>query len=124
MARSHSHHRAHRRRKQTPGIARVAIVGAAIGATGVVAAALFVAVRSPGDPVEPAPRIMAARTGAPGLQSSAPRDPIDARRIPSQLKTGDRIDVTTPEGFSYSLAAVEAGTSERPLASTRTTPPP
>jgi hypothetical protein len=125
MTRSHSHRHAHRRRKRTSGTARIGIAGAVTGVAGVVAAAaLIVVVRSHGGPGEPAPRTVAVQTGTAHLQGSAGRESIAANRIPSQLKTGDRLDVSTPEGFSYSLAAVEAGTSGRPLASTRTTPPP
>jgi hypothetical protein len=111
MARTQSPRTSHRRRKQTRHAARLGIAGGVTGVVGVAAVAgLFVLVRAHGDHSAPSPRTVAARTSA--AASPAPK-----------VKTGDRLDVTTPDGFSYSLAAVRGGTADRPLASTKTRPP-
>lgn len=124
MARSNPHHHAHRRQKQARNAARLGMAGGVTGVLGVaVVAGLIVVVRAHGDRTEPTPRTVAARTGTPRLQRSARRGSTVGVRSLDQLKTGTKLDVNTPEGFSYSLAAVKAGTSERPLASTRTAPP-
>jgi len=114
-----SHH-SHRRQKQTRHAARLGIAGGVTGVLGVGAVAgLFVVVRAHGDRTEPTPRTVAARTSATSVKG--PRS--GGVRSLAQLKTGAKLDVSTPDGFSYSLAAVKAGTSDRPLASTRTAPP-
>ena len=124
MARSHSHRHAHRRQKQARHAARLGIAGGVTGVLGVGAVAgLIVVVRTHDDRTVPTPRTVAVRTSASRLQSTVGRGSLGHPRTLSQLKTGSKLDVSTPEGFSYSLAAVKAGTSERPLASTRTTPP-
>src|SRR4051794_28549831 len=124
MARSHPHH-AHRRQKQARSAARLGIAGGVTGVVGVAAVAgLIVVARSHGDRGEPTPRSVAAenRASHPRI-SPLQRRAVTGVRDPSQLKTGTKLELGTPEGFSYSLAAVKAGTSERPLASTRTVPP-
>ncbi|WP_345462819.1 hypothetical protein [Actinoallomurus oryzae] len=73
-------------------------------------AGLIVVVRAHGDHRTPAPRTVAARTATHGSDGL------------SRLKTGTRLDVSTPDGYSYSLAAVKAGTGDRPLASTTARP--
>jgi hypothetical protein len=73
-------------------------------------AVLVVLVRAHGDHPTSAPRTAAARTATHGAGSL------------SRLKTGSQLDVSTPDGYSYSLAAVKAGTAERPLADTTTRP--
>jgi hypothetical protein len=124
MTRSHPHHHAHRRQKQARSSARLAIAGSVTGVLGVTAVAgLIVVVRAHHDGSEPSPRPVAARTSASRLQGSVRRGGASGVRSLDQLKTGTKLDVSTPEGFTYSLAAVKAGTSERPLASTRTPPP-
>ncbi|MDN3353506.1 hypothetical protein [Actinomadura sp. DC4] len=86
------------------------------GVLGVCAVAgLIMMVRSHHNGSEPIPRSVAARTSATAAKGGV-------RRL-SQLKTGTKLDVTTPDGYSYSLAAVKAGTDDRPLASTKTPPP-
>lgn len=100
----------HRRQKRARHTARRGIAGGVTGVLGVVAVAGgIVFVRAHGHRSEQTPHAMAARTSV--------------ARAPERLTTGDRLDVSTPDGFSYSLAAVKAGTSDRPLASTRTPPP-
>ncbi|MFB9834312.1 hypothetical protein [Actinoallomurus acaciae] len=111
MARSQSHRSAHRKRR-TRRAARLDIAGVVTGVLGVAAVAgLIVVVRTHGDHAATAPRTVAARTetqrGSGGL---------------SRLKTGSQLDVSTPDGYSYSLAAVKAGTADRPLASTTARP--
>jgi hypothetical protein len=109
-----SHRSSHRRRRQTRSAARLGIAGGVTGVLGVAAVAgLVVVVRAHGDHAAPAPRTVAARTSAAPTRSLRP----------SQLTTGARLDVTTPDGFTYSLAAVRGGTSGRPLASTTLRPP-
>lgn len=102
-------------------------MGIAGGVTGVLgvagAATLIMVVRAHTDHGAPAPRAVAAQTTAPRVQSPVHPGSVAGVRRPPELKTGDRLAVSTPDGFTYSLAAVKAGTSERPLASTRTTPP-
>jgi len=124
MTRSHPHHHAHRRQKQARSSVRLGIAGGVTGVLGVAAVAgLIVVVRAHGGESGPPPRPMAVRTSASRPQSSVRRGTVPGVRSLDQLKTGTQLDVSTPEGFSYSLAAVKAGTSERPLASTRTPPP-
>ncbi|MGI5226880.1 hypothetical protein [Actinoallomurus sp. CA-142502] len=111
MARSHSRRSAHRRKRQSRRTAGLGIAGGVLGVGAV--AGLIVGVRAHGDHGMPAPRTVAARTSAgPGSGVSSL----------SRLKTGSRLDVSTPDGYSYSLAAVKAGTAERPLASTTVRP--
>jgi hypothetical protein len=114
-----SHH-SHRRRKRTRHAARLGIAGGVTGVLGVGAVAgLIVVVRAHGDRTEPTPRTVAVRTSATTVKGAL----SGGVRSLAQLKTGAKLDVSTPDGFSYSLAAVKAGTSDRPLASTRTPPP-
>ena len=124
MTRSHPRHHAHRRQKPSRGAARLGIAGAVTGVLGVAAVAgLIVVVRVHDGGSEPAPRPVAVRTSASRPPSSVRRGSVSGVHRLDQLKTGTELDVSTPEGFTYSLAAVKAGTSERPLASTRTPPP-
>lgn len=100
----------HRRQKQARHTARLGMAGGVTGVLGVaVVAGGIVLIRAQGHQTEPTPRAMVARTSA--------------EPAPERPRTGARLDVTTPDGFSYSLAAAKAGTSDRPLASTRTAPP-
>lgn len=115
-------HHSHRRQKQARHAARLGIAGGVTGVLGVGAVAgLIVVVRAHGDRAEPSPRTVAARTSA----TTAGRNTSSGGGVRnlSQLKTGAELDVSTPDGFSYSLAAVKAGTSDRPLASTKSPPP-
>lgn len=111
MARSQSRRSAHRRRR-TRRAARLGVAGGVTGVLGVAAVAgLIVVVRAHGDHDAAAPRTVAARAGTQRGSGSL-----------SRLKTGSRLDVSTPDGYSYSLAAVKAGTADRPLASTTVRP--
>ena len=113
-----SHH-SHRRKKQTRHAARLGMAGGVTGVLGVGAVAgLIVVVRAHGG-TEPPPRPVAVRTSATSVKGAL----SGGVRSLSELKTGDALDVSTPDGFTYSLAAVKAGTSDRPLASTKTAPP-
>ncbi len=107
-----SSYHSHRRRKQARGTARLGIAG---GVTGVVAVAavggVLVVKRGHGHEAEPVPRTMTGQTRS-----------LDARPH-VKPKTGDAFDVSTPDGFTYSLAAVKSGTSAHPFAGTRTRPP-
>jgi hypothetical protein len=115
-----SSHHSHRRQKQARHAARLGIAGGVTGVLGVGAVAgLIVMVRAHGHQAEPSPRTVAARTSASTAKSAL----SGGVRSLAQLKTGTKLDVSTPDGFSYSLAAVKVGTSDRPLASTRTPPP-
>ena len=109
----------HRRQNHARHAARLGIAGGVTGVVGVGAiAGLIVVVRAHHSPTESTPRTVAARSGAgPAHPSSS------GPRSRAQLKTGTELDVSTPDGFSYSLAAVKGGTAHRPLASTRTPPP-
>ncbi len=107
-----STHHSHRRHKKARSTARLGVLGGVTGVVGVAAAAGFVVYgHAHGDRAEPAPDPMAVRTSA-----------IDAKPHPKP-HTGDALDVSTPDGFTYSLAAVRFGTSDRPLMSTRAKPP-
>jgi hypothetical protein len=81
-------------------------------------AGLIVVVRAHGDRAKPTPAV-AARTSATTVRGTV----SGGVKSLAQLKTGTKLDVSTPDGFSYSLAAVKAGTSDLPLASTKTPPP-
>jgi hypothetical protein len=109
-------HHSHRRPTKSRSGARLGIAGAVTGVVGVAAVAgLIVMVRSHDGPAASAPGAVAVRTKAGAAHSGG--------RTLAQLKTGQKLDVSTPDGYSYSLAAVGSGTSSRPLASTRTPPP-
>jgi hypothetical protein len=100
------------------------MAGGVAGMLGVAAVAgLIVVVHVHSDRAAATPRTAAERTSAPRLQGTVGRGSTAGVQSRSQLKTGTKVDVSTPEGFSYSLAAVKSGTSEQPLASTRTPPP-
>ncbi len=61
-----------------------------------------------------------------GTEPEAAPRPMAIRSVSGegrQVKTGDRLGIGTPDGFTYSLGAVRAGTSDRPLDSTQTPPP-
>lgn len=105
-----SHH-SHRRRR-TRSAARLALAGGATGVIGVTAVAALIAVlRVHGHRDEPAPRQVAAGAGASHGTAL------------SRLKTGTELDLTTPDGYTYAIAAVRAGTADRPLHDSRTPPP-
>jgi hypothetical protein len=109
-------HHSHRRQRKSGNAARLGIAGGVTGVVGVAAVAgLVLVVRSHGGEAASAPGVMADRTSAGTARTGG--------RTLAQLKTGQKLDVNTPDGYSYSLAAVGSGTSDRPLASTRTPPP-
>jgi hypothetical protein len=102
----------HRRQRKARNAARLGIAGGVTGVVGVAAVAgLIVVVRAHGRQVEPPPRTVAASTTSTGGQSLA------------RLSTGTKLDLSTPDGYTYSIAAVKAGTADRPLASTSTPAP-
>jgi hypothetical protein len=109
-------HHSHRRQKKSRTAARLGIAGGVTGVLGVAAiAGLIVFVRSHGGGESVgAPGAVAVRTSSAAVR---------AGQTLAQLKTGAKLDVTTPDGFSYSLGAVESGTADRPLASTKSPPP-
>lgn len=105
-------HHSHRRHKRARSTARLGILGGVTGVAGVAAVAGLIAIgRTHGDQQQPTPGTMAVKTTA-----------IGAKPHPTP-KTGDAFDVSTPDGFTYSLAAVRSGTSVHPLTSTRARPP-
>jgi hypothetical protein len=124
MARTqYTHSHSHRRQKQARRAARLGIAGGVTGVVGVGAiAGLILVVRAHGNHTGPTPRTVAARTDSSRARTQLPGAQTGVHSL-SQLKTGPELDVSTPDGFSYSLAAVKGGTSDRPLASTRTPPP-
>jgi hypothetical protein len=119
----HSHSHSHRRQKQARHAARIGIAGGVTGVLGVGAiAGTILVLRTHGDHAAPIPRAVAAQTGTSRAQAPVPGGSKGVRSL-AQLRTGAKLDLSTPDGFSYSLAAVKGGTSDRPLASTRTPPP-
>jgi hypothetical protein len=109
-------HRSHRRKK-AGNAARFGLVGGATGIVGVVAVAgLMLAVRAHGTSTEHAPGTVAATTDAAGAATKH-------GRTLAQLKPGPKLDLTTPDGYTYSISAVEAGTGDKPLSASRTPPP-
>ncbi|GAA4625947.1 hypothetical protein GCM10023196_032160 [Actinoallomurus vinaceus] len=108
-------HRSHRRKKAR-NTARLAIAGGVTGVVGVVAVAgLMFIVRAHGTSTESEPGTVAATTKA-GAR------PAHSRTL-AQLKLGPKLDLTTPDGYLYDIAAVEAGTDDKPLSGTKTPPP-
>lgn len=92
MASTHPSHR----RKNAHRSSRLAIGGAVIGVIGVVAIAALVVVLRSG----------ASRTGAPeqvGATSSHS----------ARTKTGQTLDMSTPDGYAYRMGAVDGGSSGR-----------
>jgi hypothetical protein len=108
-------HRSHRRKK-AGNAARLGIAGGVTGVVGVVAVAgLIFAVRTHGSHPGSDPGTMAAKTDAAAGTSNG--------RTLAQLKLGPKLGLTTPDGYTYSIAAVEAGTGDKPLSGTKTPPP-
>jgi hypothetical protein len=108
-------HRSHRRKKS--GNAARLIAGGVTGVVGVVAVAgLVFAVRTHGSHAGHDPGTVTAKTDAAAVGTS------HGRRL-AQLKLGPKLDLSTPDGYTYSIAAVEAGTGDKPLSGTRTPPP-
>ncbi|WP_433183867.1 hypothetical protein [Actinoallomurus sp. CA-150999] len=109
-------HRSHRRKKAR-NTARLAIAGGVTGVAGVVAVAgLMFTLRSHGSRTEDEPSTMAATTNAAGARPAH-------RRTLAQLKLGPKLDLSTPDGYLYDIAAVGAGTADKPLSGTKTPPP-
>ncbi|TDC87121.1 hypothetical protein [Actinomadura sp. 7K507] len=111
MSNSYQPNRTHRRRKKR-NAGRIGLAGALTGAVGIAAVAAAIVVIRPGDPggetAEPAPA---------GQGSATAKRPS----VPSP-NAGPPINFTTPEGYGYSLAAVEAGTDPQPLRATQAPP--
>lgn len=104
-------HRSHRRRTKARRAARLVIAGGATGVVGVVAiAVLTVALRD-------------GLADGPGKRDAAARSSASAGIGLIGLRTGDKLSLTTPDGFTYDVAGMKAGTSDRPLSTTRTPPP-
>ncbi|MEV5707794.1 hypothetical protein [Actinoallomurus sp. NPDC052274] len=110
-------HRSHRRKK-AGNAARLGIASGVTGVVGVAAVAgLIFAVRSHENHAQHDPgTVAAARTDAAAAGTSR-------GRTLAQLKPGPKLDLTTPDGYTYSIAAVDSGTADKPLAGTRTPPP-
>ncbi|MFA1550031.1 hypothetical protein [Actinomadura chokoriensis] len=101
---SNSHHRSHRRRKKTSA-GRLGLAGALTGAVGIAAVAVGIVVLRPGtDAGDSAHPTLASQGDGAGAGSAVPAP-----------KAGPPVNFTTPEGYGYSLAAVEAGTGRQPL---------
>jgi hypothetical protein len=109
-------HRSHRRKK-AGNAARLGIAGGVTGVVGVAAAAgLILTVRTHGTPAERGPGTMTAKTEA--AAAGTPHG-----RTLAQLKAGPKLDLTTPDGYTYSIAAVGSGTGGKPLPRGGTPPP-
>lgn len=92
--------------------ARYGIAGGATAILGVVAvAALIMVLRPQGDGARPTPRPAAARSGG------SPTHPVVRPR------TGATLHLTTPDGYTYAVAAADAGTAAHPLYDSHTPPP-
>ncbi|TDD31258.1 hypothetical protein E1287_27035 [Actinomadura sp. KC06] len=113
MATSYRPQRSHRRKKKS-NAGRLGLAGALAGAVGIAAvAAGIVVLRPDGDPGEgPAKPASAGQGGGAGTQGPS---------VPAP-KAGPPVGFMTPEGYGYSLAAVKAGTDERPLGATAAPP--
>lgn len=100
--------RSHRRRKKRSA-GRLGLAGAATGVIAVVLVAVAVvllrSIGGNGSPAVQAP----GQDGAPAVQGGL------AGPKPAP-KTGPGLHLTTPDGYSYTLAAASGGTNEQPLA--------
>lgn len=103
----------HSHRRATSGrAARYGIAGGATAILGVIAvAALIVVLRPHGGGARTTPRTATARL------ADSPTRPVVRPR------TGARLDLTTPDGYTYAVAAADAGTAAHPLYDSRTPPP-
>ncbi|GAA0317216.1 hypothetical protein NE235_15580 [Actinoallomurus spadix] len=110
-------HRSHRRKK-AGNAARLGIAGAVTGVVGVAAlAGAIYAIRTHETDGRPDPgTVAAAKTDAAAAGTSH-------GRTLAKLKAGPKLDLTTPDGYTYAIAAVESGTADKPLPGTRTPPP-
>lgn len=107
-------HRSHRRTRKH-GAGKLSLAGAATGVVGVVLVALvIVMLRSTGNG--------GANTRAPGTDGApaVTGGAVQGIRAP---RTGQPLHLTTPDGFTYAVAAARGGTADKPLP-TDTTPPP
>ena len=109
-----STYHSHRRRRKARSAARLGIAGGVTGVLGVTAVAgVIVVTRDHAEreqAEESAPRTMAVKTTAIGARPHV------------RPKTGEAFAVSTPDGFTYALAAVRSGASAKPLTSTRSRP--
>ncbi len=102
----------HRRRKRASA-GRLGLAGAVAGAVGIAAiAAGIVLLRPDSGSGGPATEPSLASEGGVGVQIAS---------VPAP-KAGAPLNVTTPEGYGYSLAAIRAGTDRQPLGATQAPP--
>ncbi|TDC68114.1 hypothetical protein E1200_12650 [Actinomadura sp. GC306] len=111
MANDYPPYRTHRRRKKTRA-GRLGLAGALTGALGIAAVAVTIVILRPDG-------------GAGGAAPTAPAGQGGADAGPSvpSPRAGPPLNFTTPEGYGYSLAAVEAGTDPAPLGEPKAPPP-
>ena len=111
MSNSYQPYRTHRRRKKR-NAGRLGLAGALTGAVGIAAVATAIVVIRPGDPGgDAAPPALAGQGSATAQHPSVPSP-----------QAGPPVNFTTPEGYGYSLAAVESGTDPEPLGATEAPP--
>lgn len=101
-----------RRKPQRGGAGRLGLAGALTGAVGIAAIAAGIVVLRPdstggGGTASPPSQASGAGSVSPTVGS----EPAPA--------TGSAVSFTTPEGYGYSLAAVQSGTGAEPLGATR-----
>ncbi|TDE39467.1 hypothetical protein [Actinomadura sp. 6K520] len=111
MANDYHPYRTHRRRKKARA-GRLGLAGALTGALGIAAvAATIVVLRPGGDP------------GGTARPTLAGQGSVEAGPSVPSPQAGPPLNFTTPEGYGYSLAAVEAGTDAEPLGAIQSPPP-
>lgn len=104
-------YRSHRRRTKARRAARLVIAGGAAGIVGVIAIAMLTVV-------------LRNHLGAgAGKRETAASSSASAGLGLIGLRTGDKLSLTTPDGFTYDVAGVKAATSDHPLSTSRTPPP-
>src|SRR5256885_2332532 len=104
-------YRSRRRRTKARRAARLVIAGGATGVAGVIAVAMLT-------------MVLRDHLGAgPGRRDAAASSSASAGIGPNGPRTGDKLSLTTPDGFTYDVAGVKAATSNRPLSTSRTPPP-
>ncbi|MBE1534956.1 hypothetical protein [Actinomadura algeriensis] len=103
-----------RRKPERTGAGRLGLAGALTGAVGIAAIAAGIVVLRPGTD-DGGPTSNPTRASGTGPASPT----VDSRPAP---ETGAAVSFTTPEGYGYSLAAVESGTDAKPLGATEAPP--
>ncbi|MFI6516322.1 hypothetical protein ACIBF1_12255 [Spirillospora sp. NPDC050679] len=109
-------YRSHRRKKKS-NAGRLGLAGALTGVVGIAAVAVGIMVIRPDGGGEDPAAPPAAASGGERDEGGAPVP--GAAPMP---KTGAPLSLTTPEGYGYGVAAVKAGTDDRPLATSKTSP--